>query len=415
MAIGRRQFVDGLLYLALGLTVTGVVRRFLGSRDYSQRQVRLPQHLEVRNTPVPLDRYPLPMRYRCSEDDLGKLSEFLLPDAAMRRFPISWVYHALRLWGPRCSFPFLTAAHQGGSDDWGRVMLKFLTDDMSYASMCLENQYSLFVESKHGVKVRTVMDSGVESKWSSTHPGKYLQVMAELGVRSNEQIFVRGSRRSHTIADIVRDDAARVHSYIESEWSAIGLARYLSQSTWINQFGQNITFDQIANWLTSRKFGAGACFGCHVPFSLACLLSVHRREVILKNRTAQRIEDVLRGYSRRLVEVQHQDGSWGPNWFDSTRTILPFTWGSHDWDCIASTGHHLEWTAVVSEELRPSNRVLNKALQYLVMKISQLQNDIRTQWRTYLPASHAVKAILTLSGREFARLDSPSAKDGQLA
>ena len=39
------------------------------------------------------------------------------------------------------------------------------------------------------------------------------------------------------------------------------------------------------------------------------------------------------------------------------------------------TGHHLEWLALVSRELRPSDRVLLAAGCFVLRTVSQLRND----------------------------------------
>lgn len=404
MLIERRKVLDHLLYCLSASSVGLVAYRMLKGNLVNLLKPSSSE-LKVRERPLAVRYVPLSSKLRCTDDELRTLEQAVLPDPTLARFPISWVYHALRVWGPNArfsQFAFLREELQGA---WSAQMMRFLMDDAYYAAHCMENQSSLFAETEFGLMVRTVQDNSLESKWSSTHPGKYLHVMAELAIPAASPVCARGATYTHTIADIVRDDARRVHSSIEFEWTAVGLLRYLRTRQWVNRFGQSVSFNSMAQWLIDRPFGRGACFGCHVPFALACFHQLHQTEALLDEQTALRVQQRLREYSQCLDDVQDSEGGWSPHWYSRNQSPTSFLWGSREWDQVACTGHHLEWTALLPDSMRPAPKVLTRAIRHVARMIRQLRSDIRPRWRTYLPASHAVKAVLTLCGHEFGKWD----------
>jgi hypothetical protein len=393
--LSRRQ----LLSLSSGLATlvfTGCSRK---------NAAALGNPIPVRTKPVKVPIQPL-AAVSIDAEQLNAVGAAMAPPTKMEKFPIAWVYHALRLWGCRAGFGGLDFRVKQLRGRWGQHMLQVISDDSAFAEFCAADypRY-LFKESPYGVFVRTSWDDGYGSEWASTHPGKYVQVMAELDIPSTHEIRLFNGRRRR-LADVICDDARRLHLSIELEWTTVGLSRYLSVSQWQNRFGQWISFDQLASRLIDQGFGQGSCFGCHVPFALATLLAVAEGSNLLSAKTIRHVTKRLAQFSASLAETQLADGSWGPDWPVACGVPdyrSPLTWRSAQMDTLCVTGHHLEWMTITPPSLRPAERVMERAARYLIQAIISARSLVEDDWHFYSPVSHAAKAVTAAAGYQFAQ------------
>lgn len=388
--LGRRAFLGSAV--AGGFSLVGCGKPSHCLRDASAT-------VSLQTEPRRIQSYPIAERWRPESSELEQLASIVRPPEALVQYTTGLLYHLLRLWGKDATFSSLPFQAKPLRGDWGRIMFDCLTDEQIFAEWCKSSTKRLFAEVEGGLKVRTSLDRSFQSKWTSTHPGTYVQVMAELGIPPDCEIKVLyADGAKYMLSDVIRTNARRVDTQVELEWTATSLARYVTDRCWQDRFGVRTGFDAIADALVQKDFGEGACFGEHIPFALASLLNVGRSNVLLSERSCHAIETRLREYRDRLLVCQDSDGAWPPDWYDPNSSKSRFTWGSDSIDALAATGHHLEWLAIVPPILRLEDESLGRACRWICRTIIAERALIRSEWHYLLPITHAVKAIADATG-----------------
>lgn len=395
----RRSFVAGIAAGLLG--GCGGIGGSGRSRANSKAQGGLAALLPVRAEPLQLELYP-ESTLLLSESELKAVARVGLPPLRLKKYPIAVVYHAVRLWGRAATFSECEFARPELRGCFGRRMVDIMLDDGAFQSLSAALVDRLMEPSQYGVLVRTTQDGGWGYEAASTHPGTYLQVLGELGVPSGERLrLVDGGE--FTVADVVRDDARRVHPDGELEWVANGLGRYVGIRQWQNRFGEWVGFDAIAESLLRRPLGRGACLGTHVPYALAALASLQQQESLISAANQTRIIQRLQEIVALLSERQRKDGAWDGGWFgESEQPSQKPPVFDVDLESIEATGHHLEWMTICPPQWRPAPEVIARAATYLAKTLPEVESFVTADWHRYLPFSHAVKALFGLQGKAFA-------------
>jgi hypothetical protein len=308
------------------------------------------------------------------------------------------------LWGKSASFSsrqFINSRVR--NDGWGASAFGSLIDDAIFEEVVSAFGKPLLVPSEFGVAVLTTKDPEWGREWASTHPGKFEQVMAELGVHSKQKLAMR-AEGEFTLGDVLNDSARRIHRDVECEWSAVGLASYLDADCWQNRFGQWITFDDMAGWLLSCQFGEGACRGTHVPFATAVLCQLAENGYrTLRAGTCHSLRSRLRETVQLLSGGLGRDGAWPEYWWprSSRSDEADFRGLGAEFVKILVTGHHLEWMSLCEHRDRPEEHVLERAIVYLLKRIPDYAEVMKKDWFVFLPISHAVRAVCKLQGIEW--------------
>jgi hypothetical protein len=397
---GYRTLGVGVLLTLVLLVGTGLGWRYLSPTSRAEVGA-LGAPLPVHALPVPLTFYPLD-GVTGTEEDLAAVADTVRPYFGRNKVPISLIYHALRVWGPKAPFgaEALHVPPDEGASDEG-LFLRVLTNHADYQAYSQFTLDRLLVPSPFGIQVVTSADAGWGQQWGSTHVGKYLQVMADLGVAASTQVQLAGGQNA-SLAEVIQDEARRCHPTEEPEWLTCGLCRYLAVSRWQNRFAQWLGFDDLADQLVERPFGKGACLGTHVPNALATLLNAHTHVPVLSPARETAVRRRLREYAVHLTKVQRPDGSWDQDWAADQATPAPPRGLILDQEPVLATGHHLEWMGLCPPDLRPDALVLERAARFLTRHIPAFEPWIRKDFHVYMPVSHAVRALVVVNGKEWA-------------
>lgn len=399
--LSRRSLLAGIASYLL----TGCGRVGGGSgRAASGEAGGLDAPLPVRDVPISIPLYPLGQDL-LTPDEVADVTQVALPPGNLPKYPFGVLCHLLRLWGQHACFADRNFVRTDVQGRWGQRMLEAMVDDNAFGSVCGYRVNHILLPSQFGVQIRTAADLGHAGEWSAAHPGVYLQIMAELGIPTSQPLALPDGANA-TLADVVRDDARRVSLWMDLEWLVNGLSRYLGVSRWQNRFSQWLSFDQLAERLAEKEFGQGPCVGCHLPYGLATVLSVHQQHPILSDAVCRRVRQRLTEYSDWLTERQGQDGSWQLVWSVEPSTASQHQddtvlWGAKEMDVVSVTGHHLEWMTICEPSVRPADPVIERAVRFLTGAIPQLGPLVRGDWHHYLPISHAVKSVLGAVGKRW--------------
>ena len=239
---------------------------------------------------------------------------------------------------------------------------------------------------------------GTEQPSAESHPGQTLSVLAGLGVPLSQPIQLPDDETG-TLQQVLDDMAANFVLEGEIYWDAAALTLYVPPArSWTNKFGEEFTFDMLAEELLNRDLAESSCSGTHGLISLTILMRVDEQTEILSPRIRKKLRQRLADVATVLVEGQLPDGSWQLDWHaplsgrpSSRNQRRTETTG------VLATGHHLEWLLMLPDEMRPDDQVFARAAEWLLAALLQQTEDREWVQRWYCPASHAARAVKILS------------------
>lgn len=389
-----------LLFLALAvLILTGTALYLVRSRSVFPRP-------EASSPPAEL-LLPFPRTIVSDASFRQEIDQASLETILTRHEPF-WEYrrasdvlHALRLWGPdacfpsKASFPLPYPLRAPSSKE----LLSYFLEERGFQEAirtCRDAPPAYFFPSQHGWGVR----KGYSDSTITIHQDDFLELAAELGLSSSAPLL-KWEGVPFRVADVFAHSFAWFSPDQELEFTAVACAHYLTPGgSWRNRFGVRYSLDDLAQRLIENGLPERCCYGIHVPYALAVLASLDRQESLLSKDVGQAVRRQLQQYSQALVRSQGAAGWWDRKWHESLATAPSVEGEQVEW--VRSTGHHLEWIALVDPELRPPEATVRRAIHFLLPFMRRLNTNTLVLSREYCPCSHAARALVLLSGRRTA-------------
>jgi hypothetical protein len=318
----------------------------------------------------------------CTEAELDVILERMRPKFRKRMAHVPTIEHAIRLWGNDRRF-------QGDAESLdGETMTRAIIDANTYRRLyCADCPPVLQFDRTSGwsFQVRT-------GPMSSSHSGHSLACLLEAGMGLDERVY--DGRTSGTLENVVRDSLRRFRlTDAEIEWYALAFALCVHQNGWKNDWGESISFDDLAIELMKRGRRSGECFGTHVLFTLAVFLQVNRNAEFLTPAVESRIRSFLRTSTARAVATQDTRGFWDSNW-RSSNSVAAVQPDNATQDRILATGHLLEFWAIAPPDAQPPREVIVRASHWLVPEVQRVLES--SGFKHYSTLSHAARALLML-------------------
>jgi len=402
----------GIRRLILSLVITAVLAvmvRLVATRTTVVNRGVLPvspssNEPAVRNFPLQIEPVLVGVN-RIDESRVVGILAIAVPRWDPPTVPI--MLHALRLWGADAKF--VNAEPNDSSERFIETLLNSKKCDN------LIGQFNGFLTATdRGVRVLTSGDMLKTSINAEPHVDKLLQVLGECQIPLNKLVIDSDLGR-HTVEDILRESFWRFSLTQELEFTTNAYVLWLPPTKhWTNRFGQQFSFDDLAEALISRPIGEGVCQGTHVPYALTMMIRANMLYPgTLSPSQVKAAETRLMEISVALEFNESPNGGWDKYWsggYIERPENMFFEFKPH-FDRIAVTGHHLEWIAMAPENLRPSATVIQRSEEALARQIEGLSDEDLDKPKGYLPITHAARAFMFLRGTRFASLFRPSAVD----
>jgi len=351
----------------------------------------LPLLVNARQRPVSLE--PVPgLADAVTEEQLLKALVASLPMWDPPAVPA--LIHQLRLWGQKAHF---TRAMVGA--EWsGTMMAQTLLSDKLCRERTSPHGASFLLDSPFGINVVLAGSYDAEENRAEGHFGQLVMVLGEAGVPLDAPVTTV-SGRCGTVADLLQDMTMRFGWTSELPFAACALALWLPpETTWIDQFGNRYSFDELVERLMAIRRGEGPCGGCHVPYAVVTILGVDRQYPVLSASVRQRSLEWLGELSAHLEETQCPEGGWDGAWARGERVRLIY--GDKVLDRLTVTGHHLEWIALAPASVRPSKPTVSRAVAAFVHDVDALPPISVRPFKSILPCSHGARAMCLLQGKD---------------
>lgn len=280
----------------------------------------------------------------------------------------------------------------------GADLLKLFTDDQRSRTFFGE---PAVIRSRYGIRCAV---SPNEIGAREHHRDQALGIFAEMGLPLTTSIHVAGNE--YHLRDLLIDSIANYGSnQNEIEWTAFSYALYLPPVTsWKNKFGDQFTFDDMAEAIIARPLDKGSCSGSHLVWAMIALIRVDKEESpILSPSVHEKLWARLQEIVRVALEKQNGDGSWGSDW---NLPLLPPTHvdeGSLDYHALqpklVATSHIAEWMMHLPKELTVPDEVIHRAGAWLYRQWQNL-SDKTFVAENFCPCSHAAVVLGALCGKE---------------
>jgi hypothetical protein len=361
------------------------------------------ERFEVRPVPLEIRPYTIPDLVTPAElaAVLATVEPRFDPSILAGRIPTPLLVHSARLWGASARFGDRGRPSDPAIAYSGEYLLSTLLDNRLYERRTSIFGTYLLARSTYGIQVVTAEDLAGETFETMTHMGQLSKVLADAGVPADRRAVTREGYAG-TVADILRDDAARVRAGAELEFVTAGLSRYAAgPRPWANRFGQRVSFDELCGRLMDQPGGVGACSGLHAPYALVMVLRSDAASPLVGPATRGRLNAYFAGLSARLERAQNADGSWDLGWHDPEHHKDAGRTEDRDEELfrrLIATGHSLEWIAFAPPGRRPSDGAVRRAVRFLVAAWPAIAAQYDQDWHTYMPTSHAARAVRALSG-----------------
>lgn len=313
------------------------------------------------------------------------LRRLRLNERRIRRVPA--LLHAIRLYGS-------TATLASCSSLDSTVMLESALLD-NFRKEFVENGVDSLVRTRHGARAM-LLNHGFNGQFErESHRDQFLAVLAEAGISADRSIRLRGGQA--TVQEMVSDTAANFNATArEIEWTAVALALYLPpKKMWVDKFGQSHDFNELADELAGRSLGqATACGGLHLLYAMTVLLRVDEVSEILNDRSRSLLRGRLDEARCCATLAQHIDGWWDSSWSlrisnDADTAPRP----SSD-SRLLTTGHQIEWFALLPVDLRPPDECFVRACRWLAAELLSADEDFVSAG--YCPCSHAARVVAAM-------------------
>jgi hypothetical protein len=335
--------------------------------------------------------FPSQLTVPCSPAELAVIMGKLQPSESEDVMSASTCLHVLSVFG-------LAAEFSGKKIASGQALLDLFVDD--------ERGKSYFGKSplrKTSYGVRPV-DLGRNGPSTESHCDQTLAMLGQLGVPTSQPIKIDGKQFS--LRDVLSDSIACFElRQREIEWTSVAYALYLSPSrVWRNKFGQQFSFDQLAEELMRREFWKSSCCGCHIVQAIIVLLRVDGQVDggILSGKTRERMNQWLHDVVTSTVAAQDVDGSWGHDWYAALKhdSIKSESWIADKPSLhlrLVATSHIAHWMLYLPPNTTVPPDVLRRAAGWMQLQLRDADADFVRD--CFCPCSHAASVLKVLSLR----------------
>ena len=329
-------------------------------------------------------------RFGSEEEIVGKVLDFCLP-----RFSpptVGLAIHEAALWqlgGVDVELPEDCRVKYSG-----HIVDELLDQRITRSGFTGGGESQLIEPSSYGLHVNLAYFDLDAEKPTEFHFGQFLMAMGIAGVPTSRSVV--GLHRAGTLLDVLHDLQMNFSFDHELEFAAIALAHYLPpQSSWSSQYNDEYCFDSLMARLVEVSCGQGACHGVHVPIAVSVLLAADRQYDVLCNKAEALGHQYLRNVSLLLQRNEHSSRGW-TDWEGTSECQFPGS-VSH-LEHLTVTGHHLEWISISDPRDCPNRQIIERAIKSLQGDIEALTATIARSFKPQLPATHAARALLILSG-----------------
>ncbi len=217
-----------------------------------------------------------------------------------------------------------------------------------------------FVETPTGIDVVTMAGSGV----GQGHQDQFVAEMAQWNLPLKTPFKING--KDYTFEDFVRHSKARTSTTRNQElgWAVVIVAQYYgTDHKWKNQFGEDLTLEDVVRYEMNLPIAPAACGGTHRLFGLSWAYHLHLKNGGKTEGVWKELAVKLDEHKEAAKKFQNKDGSFSTEYVSGPGFSRDVT------RRIASTRHVFEWLALALPDAELKEEWMENAAYALTMMI----------------------------------------------
>jgi hypothetical protein len=194
--------------------------------------------------------------------------------------------------------------------------------------------------------------------------------MTQWGMPLERKFQVAG--KEYTFADFVKYSKLRtqVTGNQELSWAILIVSQYFGTDiSWINEAGENVSFEDVVRYELRQPIDTAACGGTHRLFGLTWAYHLHMQQGGKKTGVWQEVADKIDFYKKQAHKFQNPDASFSTEYVSKPGSARDVQLR------IGTTGHVLEWLALALTDKELAEPWVQEAANNLVMMILESRTD----------------------------------------
>jgi hypothetical protein len=233
-----------------------------------------------------------------------------------------------------------------------------------------------------------------DSQSGESHRDQFLASMADLGVSLDQTIVMQHG--TFSLRDVLSDSLAQFHlDQDELQWSAFAYAAYLPpQARWLNRYGEEYTFEDIARRLLSAPLSGSSCCGTHILFALTEVFQADSNYHFLSSEVRSRIDERLQLWLKAAIADQLSDGSWMATWWQpisSKDSESKGNFSSAAGSRLLPTSHLAEWLFMLPQNFDVPPSTSRNATAFLLDRVRIATEE--DMWNQVCPYTHSCHVL----------------------
>ncbi len=273
-----------------------------------------------------------------------------------------------------------------------RESVEAITND----SKLSDGGFPIIIETNNGIAYRN--SSGTNHLRSRQfngfpHRDNAAAELGEMGLSINTSVETYGGL-ARSLRHVLAESVSNVHPSSELEWTLIAYSCYLDTFSWRTAVDDVVTLDDLVIALLQKPYERSPCLGTHKFYTLAFLYNVDQTHGLLGDKAAGLVKEEVIRVCRRLRSSQLPNGAWDSTWLgDTSADSAPPLSRGYAGECLRATGHILEALILIEQSIRPNDRQLLRATDYLMnaLRGESSYSDFLTE------STHAVRALVLLA------------------
>jgi dolichyl-phosphate beta-glucosyltransferase len=235
----------------------------------------------------------------------------------------------------------------------------------------------------------TVLRPLAEKRGGEAHRDQLLATLAEAGLPLSFPVRLADGQQA-SVRDILRDTIANFHlKQDELMWTATALSLYLPpRRSWLDKFGEETSFDQVADELMSRKYEGSPCAGTHLLYALTILARADREMPLLSAERRQRLRSYLAQARDVALGAQEADGNWRIGWHTGDPASRTLPESNEEFGHLIATSHLAEWLLYLPKDIPISSDPLYRAGRWLLNYLETHPATVNAN--DFCPRIHAI-------------------------
>ena len=239
------------------------------------------------------------------------------------------------------------------------------------------------------------------------YPGQFLAVLALS--RVSEEYPIRVGNKVGKVSDLVEYEKRSCRAGMDQSMKLIGLSRYIiDDHPWKNDLGETWSKERLLEEELNRAQMRLPNGGLNHLIGISYAIDRRTRRDKPITGEYHRAKSYINDYIQYAVNLQEDDGSWHPAFFDYQGK------GGSVEARLRSTGYILDWLVTSLSDKQLRSKPVTQAVKYVVFGLNRVHGQRSvdfTSSQAIQARMHAIHALMTYDARVFEPFDEEETEE----